>query len=77
MGTGFDVILAPYEHGIIPRAVEHLFTGISERQSSAMENGLCKPEFKIEVQFIELYNEEILDLLEEGRDIEASRVNLN
>lgn len=54
MGTGFDVILAPEEHGIIPRAVEHLFSGIIERQRTAIENGTPKPEFKIEVQFIEV-----------------------
>ncbi|CAG2214012.1 KIF21 [Mytilus edulis] len=49
-------------------AVDHLFKGIAERQTEAIENNQPPPDFKITAQFIELYNEEILDLLDTTRD---------
>lgn len=54
MGTGFDVNISPEELGIIPRAVEHLFSGINSRQREAEESGLPPPEFKINAQFMEV-----------------------
>uniref|UniRef100_H3BE86 Kinesin-like protein KIF21B n=1 Tax=Latimeria chalumnae TaxID=7897 RepID=H3BE86_LATCH len=68
MGTGFDVNLSAEEQGIIPRAVHHLFQGIEERKRAAQEQGLQTPEFKVSAQFLELYNEEILDLFDVARD---------
>ncbi|XP_070199772.1 kinesin-like protein KIF21A isoform X3 [Littorina saxatilis] len=68
MGTGFDVNIQPEEVGIIPRAVEHLFMGIEDRRRQAFENGLPPPDFKVNAQFMELYNEEIIDLLDTTRD---------
>ncbi|KAF7287736.1 hypothetical protein GWI33_003374 [Rhynchophorus ferrugineus] len=62
MGTGFDVELPPEQKGIIPRAIHHLFDGIKSRIERAQENGLLAPEFKVSVQFMELYNEEVIDL---------------
>ncbi|XP_034236761.1 kinesin-like protein KIF21A isoform X2 [Thrips palmi] len=62
MGTGFDVELNQDEVGIIPRAIHHLFNGITDRTASARENGVPAPEFKVVCQFLELYNEEIIDL---------------
>lgn len=62
MGTGFDVELNQDEVGIIPRAIHHLFNGITDRTASAKENGVPAPEFKVVCQFLELYNEEIIDL---------------
>lgn len=67
MGTGFEQN-SEEDIGIIPRAVDHLFKGITERQMQAKENNEPPPDFKITVQFIELYNEEILDLLDTTRD---------
>nr|XP_046201398.1 kinesin-like protein KIF21A isoform X5 [Oncorhynchus gorbuscha] len=71
MGTGFDVNIGEEELGIIPRAVSHLFRGIEERQQAAKEQGRPIPEFKINAQFLELYNEEVLDLFDSTRDLEA------
>ncbi|XP_045079510.1 kinesin-like protein KIF21A isoform X5 [Coregonus clupeaformis] len=71
MGTGFDVNIGEEELGIIPRAVSHLFRGIEERQKAAKEQGRPVPEFKINAQFLELYNEEVLDLFDSTRDLEA------
>ncbi|XP_041724856.2 kinesin-like protein KIF21A isoform X3 [Coregonus clupeaformis] len=73
MGTGFDVNISDEELGIIPRAVKHLFRGIDERRQAATEQGKPVPEFKINAQFLELYNEEVLDLFESTRDMDGKR----
>ncbi|KAK5849193.1 hypothetical protein PBY51_008853 [Eleginops maclovinus] len=77
MGTGFDVNIGEEELGIIPRAVNHLFRGIEERRQAATEQGRPVPEFKINAQFLELYNEEVLDLFDSTRDIEARKMRSN
>ncbi|XP_048213389.1 kinesin-like protein KIF21B isoform X3 [Perognathus longimembris pacificus] len=71
MGTGFDTAMAEEEQGIIPRAIAHLFRGITERKQRAQEQGVTGPEFKVSAQFLELYNEEILDLFDSTRDPDA------
>ncbi|XP_030849424.1 kinesin-like protein KIF21B isoform X3 [Strongylocentrotus purpuratus] len=73
MGTGFEPGLKEDQKGIIPRAVRHLFTGIEERRRSATERSEPPPEFKIYAEFMELYNEEVLDLFDTTRDMESSR----
>ncbi|XP_076008383.1 kinesin-like protein KIF21A isoform X2 [Genypterus blacodes] len=77
MGTGFDVNIGDGELGIIPRAVGHLFRGIEERRRAATEQGRPVPEFKINAQFLELYNEEVLDLFDSTRDLEARKQRSN
>lgn len=62
MGSGFDVELLQEQIGIIPRAIEHLFSGIQHRIQKAQETGTLVPEFKVMAQFMELYNEDIIDL---------------
>ena len=55
MGTAFDVCGDGDELvGIIPRAVEHLFIGIQQRQQTAQDNGQIPPEFKVNAQFMEV-----------------------
>ncbi|ERE74324.1 kinesin-like protein KIF21B [Cricetulus griseus] len=71
MGTGFDTVTSEEEQGIIPRAIAHLFRGIDERKRRAQEQGMTGPEFKVSAQFLELYNEEILDLFDSTRDPDA------
>ncbi|XP_054472357.1 kinesin-like protein KIF21B [Anoplopoma fimbria] len=71
MGTGFDMSLGQHEQGIIPRAVHHLFEGIQNRRGRSQGAGIQPPEFKVSAQFLELYNEEILDLFDETRDPES------
>ena len=66
MGTGFEVDASPETVGIVPRAVDHLFRGVRERQEAAREAGQPPADFKISAQFMELYNEEILDLLDQS-----------
>lgn len=73
MGTGFEPGLRDEQKGIVPRAVKHLFNGIEERRRAASERSEPPPEFKIYAEFMELYNEEILDLFDTARDVESSR----
>ncbi|XP_053313782.1 kinesin-like protein KIF21B isoform X2 [Spea bombifrons] len=68
MGTGFELAVTEAELGIIPRAVRQLFGTIQERIAAASENGRPEPSFKVSTQFLELYNEEILDLFDVSRD---------
>uniref|UniRef100_A0A915LXU0 Kinesin motor domain-containing protein n=1 Tax=Meloidogyne javanica TaxID=6303 RepID=A0A915LXU0_MELJA len=71
MGTCFDVnqfnLDTNLAAGIIPRAARHLFEGIEERRLEAKTSGAVEPTFELNVQFIELYNEEIVDLLSDDR----------
>lgn len=75
MGTGFDVEIGDEYVGIIPRAIKHLFNCISDKQEQAREQGLPPPEFKISAQFLELYNEELKDLLEPGSPRGGARIH--
>ena len=67
MGTGFDMELSSEQVGIIPRAMKHLFEGIDRRRADARIKGEPAPEFKVTAQFLELYNEEIYDLLDSSQ----------
>uniref|UniRef100_A0A182P0F1 Kinesin motor domain-containing protein n=1 Tax=Anopheles epiroticus TaxID=199890 RepID=A0A182P0F1_9DIPT len=67
MGTGFERALPEAQEGIIPRAVRHLFEGIARLQQNPYdEDGtyLGSVTFSVAAQFMELYNEEIIDLLD-------------
>ncbi|XP_070611430.1 kinesin-like protein KIF21A isoform X5 [Erythrolamprus reginae] len=77
MGTGFDVNIMEEEQGIIPRAVKHLYKCIEEKKLAAIQQGLPPPEFKVNAQFLELYNEEVLDLFDSTRDIDSKNKKSN
>ncbi|KAB7501765.1 Kinesin-like protein KIF21A [Armadillidium nasatum] len=64
MGTGLDIETSQDTLGIVPRAVIHLFNGIDERRTNAREQGIPAPDFKVTAHFMELYNEEIIDLFD-------------
>ncbi|BES94937.1 kinesin family member [Nesidiocoris tenuis] len=68
MGTGFDVDVNSELVGIIPRAIHDLFDGISDICVKAKESSQTPPQFKVTAQFLELYNEEIIDLFESARE---------
>lgn len=67
MGTGVDPGFGNLEAGIIPRAVQYLFNQISQCRSEAAMRREPVPEFKVVAQFLELYNEELIDLLDSNR----------
>ncbi|VDD91493.1 unnamed protein product [Enterobius vermicularis] len=77
MGTAIDVTggVSEMDIGIIPRAMQHLFDGIESRKAVAREGGLIEPIFDVAVQFIELYNECIVDLLSDDRTGPEPRVH--
>lgn len=54
--------------GIIPRAIRDLFAGAEARAEAARAQGQLPPEFSVQTQFIELYNEDIVDLLDPAKD---------
>ncbi|XP_016977600.1 kinesin-like protein KIF21A [Drosophila rhopaloa] len=70
MGTGFDHESETTESvllGIIPRAVRHIFSGIQQLEASSSSEFSAtaeSPQFSLAVQYIELYNEDIFDLLD-------------
>ncbi|XP_055684227.1 kinesin-like protein KIF21A isoform X1 [Lutzomyia longipalpis] len=67
MGTGFDREIIELQEGIIPRAVRHLFSGIEDVQARGEDSDgvvVGPVQFSVAAQFMELYNEEIIDLLD-------------
>ncbi|XP_065358504.1 kinesin-like protein KIF21A [Calliphora vicina] len=64
MGSGFDYELCDHQLGIIPRAVQHIFSRIEDNNQELNTDCDNNTEFSVAVQFIELYNEEIIDLLD-------------
>ncbi|KAL1117594.1 hypothetical protein AAG570_003909 [Ranatra chinensis] len=73
MGTGFDVDVTSEQVGIIPRAIHHIFSGIDEISEAAREAGEPPPQFKVTAQFLELYNEEIIDLFDPTQDYSSGK----
>ncbi|VDQ00044.1 unnamed protein product [Trichobilharzia regenti] len=67
MGTGFDIGCSHADAGLIPRAVQYLFACITKRRAEAATKKEPVPEFKVVAQFLELYNEELVDLLDSER----------
>ncbi|KAA0192842.1 Kinesin protein, partial [Fasciolopsis buskii] len=51
----------------IPRAVQYLFASVAHRRAQAAARHEPVPEFKVVAQFLELYNEELVDLLDGDR----------
>ncbi|KAJ3071904.1 Kinesin-like protein kif21b, partial [Podochytrium sp. JEL0797] len=61
MGTGLDstsTTLPPHLQGIVPRAIHHIFELIEAKKSQTKHY-----ESQLAVSFLELYNEELVDLL--------------
>lgn len=56
MGSGYTIGLKEEELGIIPRVIRMIFDEVEKRKSKA--------EFIIKCTFIEIYNEELHDLLD-------------
>nr|CAG8456812.1 13765_t:CDS:2 [Entrophospora candida] len=64
MGTADDSTKSSEEKGIIPRAISTLFSYINSAQ---YKNRKCT----MKVSFVELYNEDLIDLLSEEEDLES------
>jgi hypothetical protein len=69
MGTSFDPNLLPEEEGIITRAIAYLFKKIQYITDDMHKNHIQEdlvPKFNITAQFMELYNEEVIDLFDQS-----------
>uniref|UniRef100_A0A1I7VVP7 Kinesin-like protein n=1 Tax=Loa loa TaxID=7209 RepID=A0A1I7VVP7_LOALO len=77
MGTAFDMmdVMNEIDVGIVPRAIRHLFSGMDSRKQQALEQGFVEPCFDIVAQFVELYNEDIIDLLSHERPPTGLRIH--
>lgn len=73
MGTGFDIDQTSDEPGektgIIPRSLHYLFDEIDRLRQEAIEQKKPPSEFTVEAQFVELYNEEVFDLINAGSKV--------
>ncbi|KAI8638882.1 hypothetical protein BD408DRAFT_446474 [Parasitella parasitica] len=58
MGTGLESAVNPEHEGIVPRCIVDLFRNLEERSESNKEF-----QYEVYVSFLELYNEELIDLL--------------
>lgn len=54
MGTGFDLTLPAENMGIIPRAVDHMFQLIHDKEEECHHSQLPAPLYDMSVQFIEV-----------------------
>ncbi|OAF67291.1 hypothetical protein A3Q56_04968 [Intoshia linei] len=65
MGTCFDICSSPEEEGIIPRAVSYLFEKIDIMKKPDKDN--ISYIITVNTEFIEIYNEQIIDLLDDTK----------
>ncbi|EDQ86613.1 uncharacterized protein MONBRDRAFT_21653 [Monosiga brevicollis MX1] len=63
MGTGYGQGTLENQ-GMLPRATRYLFDYIARAKNDALLQGIPEPEFRIEVSFIELYNNSFYDLFD-------------
>ncbi|KAL3097815.1 hypothetical protein niasHS_000550 [Heterodera schachtii] len=75
MGTSLEA--DPAKRGIIPNAAQQIFDEIEERRDQARRSGKVIPSFEVSAQFIELYNEELIDLLSPDRDSSSIKIKEN
>ena len=73
MGSGFDVEIEEEQVGIIPRAIHQLFEGITAITEEALLQGRPAPRFTIYAQFLELYNEDVIDLFDATKDYSLAK----
>jgi Kinesin motor domain len=59
MGSASDTRITTEQQGIIPRVIKHLFQLVEQKEASDPTST-----YKIQVQFLEIYGEDIKDLLD-------------
>jgi len=67
MGSGYTIGLKEEELGIIPRVIKLIFDEVDKRKHKA--------EFIIKCSFLEIYNEELNDLLDHGAVSASTNAN--
>lgn len=61
MGSSSSLKVPTHQQGIIPRVIEDIFTNIAKRRQ---EDSVCISSYHVSVQFLEIYGEDIKDLLD-------------
>lgn len=69
MGSSYDIAVDPYAEGIIPRVVRNIFEIIEQQD---LIDGRRRT--KVSVQFLEVYGEDIIDLLDVSK---SSRITIH
>lgn len=64
MGTGYTLGVAFEEVGIVPRVFKFIFDELELRRAQSEYS-----EFKVKISFLELYNEELHDLLDPASQV--------
>ncbi|CAG8467879.1 1610_t:CDS:2 [Dentiscutata erythropus] len=67
MGTSNDITFPTESRGIIPRAMDTLFSAVNSARYKSQK-------FSMRVSFVELYNEDLIDLLAECNDEDKPQV---
>ena len=67
MGSSAEANIPSQNEGIIPRVITHLFDQVRRREK---EQPNCS--YKVHVQFLEIYGEEIRDLLDQTKTSEVT-----
>jgi hypothetical protein len=63
MGTGFNPVEGQDDEGILPRSIHEIFRIIEDERAIARQNNIPEPEYSLGVQFIEVYQDTIRNLL--------------
>lgn len=68
----FQAALDDVSLGIIPRSAVKLFEALRQMEAKAQRMGLPRPLFEVRTSFLELYNEELIDLLHKDSSAPSS-----
>jgi kinesin family protein 4/21/27 len=68
MGSGYTSDIAPEQYGIIPRVINLIFDEVDRRKH--------KTEFIVKCSFLEIYNEELNDLLDPMLGNSSKQINI-
>lgn len=69
MGTALNTLDSDVSRGIIPRVIQEIFTQVKQREKKA--------EFIIKASFLQIYNEQIIDLLSDSISKSNKYLNIN
>lgn len=74
MGTGGNQNLDPEQDGILPRVFKFIFEEKEKRiRDSKKENPENNIQIRVYISFLEIYNEELIDLLADEKPAEEKK----
>jgi hypothetical protein len=66
MGSGDNAGKTPGELGVIPRVMQDIYNRLEQLTLEKTTGGSCAHEVRVRVSYIEIYNDEVRDLLDPG-----------